>query len=380
MSRPLSEQRAEFVVDDAVAYFNTAGLSPMLRTVREAAERALDRRSMPWTITAQEWFADVEELRASVARLMGVAADDVALVPSSSYGLATVARNLSTKPGDRVLVLADEFPSNHYTWQRFTRRTGAELVVVARDPGQRWVDAILGVIDERVAIASLPNVHWTNGALIDLERVARALHDAGAVFIVDASQSLGALPLDVAALLPDAVVAVGYKWLLGPFSLGYLYLHPKFHDGEPLEENWIARVGAEDFSRLIDYQEAYQPGARRFDVGERSNFQLLPAASAAIRRLLDWTVAAVAATLRARTDEIAARVRQAGVPVAADDARGPHILGLELPAPSILRVTRALRDARVVTSLRGSSLRISPHLHNDARDVDRLLEVLRAAL
>src|SRR5947207_3095806 len=146
MSRPLSEQRAEFVVDDAVAYFNTAGLSPMLRTVREAAERALDRRSMPWTITAQEWFADVEALR---------------------------------------------------------------------------------------------------------ERVARALHDAGAVFIVDASQSLGALPLDVAALRPDAVVAVGYKWLLGPLGLGYLYLDPKFHDGEPLEENWIARVGAEDFSRLI---------------------------------------------------------------------------------------------------------------------------------
>src|SRR5947208_14235564 len=112
MSRPLSEQRAEFVVDDAVAYFNTAGLSPMLRTVREAAERALDRRSMPWTITAQEWFADVEELRASVARLISVAADDVALVPSSSYRLATVARHLSTKPGDQLLVLADEVPSN----------------------------------------------------------------------------------------------------------------------------------------------------------------------------------------------------------------------------------------------------------------------------
>jgi selenocysteine lyase/cysteine desulfurase len=190
---------------------------------------------------------------------------------------------------------------------------------------------------------------------------------------VDASQSLGAMPLDVAALRPDALVAVGYKWLLGPFSLGYLYLDPGLQDGEPLEENWILRAGSDDFSGLSDYQREYLPGARRFDVGQRTNFQLTPMALAALDQLLDWTVPRVAATLQARMDEIAARAEGLGLTAPRPDARGPHMLGLELPREAARQVAAALAEARVIAGLRGSSLRISPHLHNDQDDVDRLL-------
>src|SRR4029077_5573818 len=120
-------------------------------------------RARPWAIGAESWFGAVDELRSQAARLIGVSADGIALVPATSYGLAAVARNLKAGPGDRVLVLDGEFPSNHYTWQRFTRRTGAELLVVRRESGQTWTDAILAAVDERVVIASVPNVHWTNG-------------------------------------------------------------------------------------------------------------------------------------------------------------------------------------------------------------------------
>ncbi|MGH3113128.1 MAG: aminotransferase class V-fold PLP-dependent enzyme, partial [Gaiellaceae bacterium] len=207
----LADQRPKFEVDDEVAYFNTANLSPLLHSVRQAGEKALERRARPWTISAPDWFTDVEELRSRFAQLIGGTADEVALVPATSYGLSAAARNLTAGPGDRVLVLGEEFPSNYYTWQRFAERTGADLLAVARDPGQSWTEAILEAVDERVAIASVPNVHWTNGALVDLRRVALALREAGSAFVVDASQSLGALPLDVASLRPDALVAVGYK-------------------------------------------------------------------------------------------------------------------------------------------------------------------------
>ncbi len=129
----LADQRAKFQVDDEVAYFNTASLSPLLRSVRAAGDEALDRRAKPWTISAPDWFADVEELRARFARLIGSTADDVALVPATSYGLSVAARNITAAPGDRVLVLDQEFPSNYYTWQRFAQRTGAELLVVNRE-------------------------------------------------------------------------------------------------------------------------------------------------------------------------------------------------------------------------------------------------------
>jgi selenocysteine lyase/cysteine desulfurase len=376
----LESQRAKFEVDDEVAYFNTAILSPLLRGVRAAAQDAIDRRAKPWTISASDWFADVEELRSRFARLMGVPADTVALVPAASYGLAVLARNLTAAPGDRVLVLDHEFPSNYYTWHRFAQRTGAELLVVEQEPGQSWTEAILDAVDERVAIASVPNVHWTNGALVDLERVAPTLREAGSAFIVDASQSLGAMPLDVTALRPDAVVSVGYKWLLGPLSVGYLYLDPALHDGEPLEENWIVRAGSDDFSGLVDYRDDYLPGARRYDVGERTNFQLTPVALAAIDQLLDWKVPRVAATLRTRVDEIAARAERLGLSAPSPDVRAPHMLGLELPARTAPRAAAALADAKVFASVRGSSLRIAPHLHNSAEDVDRLLDTLASAV
>jgi selenocysteine lyase/cysteine desulfurase len=291
-----------------------------------------------------------------------------------------VARNIAAGPGDRLLVLDQEFPSNYYTWQRFARRTGAELVVAAREPGQSWTEAVLDAIDERVLLASVPNVHWTDGSLVDLPRVAGALEAAEAALVIDASQSLGAMPLDVAALRPAAVVTVGYKWLLGPFGLGYLYLDRRFHEGEPLEENWILRAGSEDFGSLVDYRDQYLPGARRFDVGQRTGFHLVPMALAALEQLLDWGVEEVAATLQARTDELAAAAGRLGVQAAPAGQRGPHMLGLGLPREAAARAEPALAERRVVVGVRGASLRISPHLHNDQGDVDRLLDALAAAL
>ena len=376
----LTSERSKFVIDDHVAYFNTAALSPVLSSVRAAAHAAVDRRSQPWTIGGTAWFDDVEDLRSLAARLLGVAATHVAFVPATSYGLAAVARNLSVKAGDRVLVLDGEFPSNYYTWHRLARRTGAELVVVRPEAGQMWADAIIDAVDERVAIASLPNVHWTNGRLIDLNRVAPVLRAAGSAFIIDASQSFGAMPLDVATLKPDAIVSVGYKWLLGPYSLGYLYLDERLHDGEPLEENWIMRTGSEDFSSLIDYWDEYRPGAQRFDVGERSNFQLVPMATAAIQQLREWTVPRIAEALQLRTNSIAEQATALGLSASPPEARGPHMLGVELPRKAARQVAAALDASRVVVSARGSSLRIAPHLHTTEQDIDRLMSVIASAL
>jgi selenocysteine lyase/cysteine desulfurase len=376
---PLPGQRPRFELDDAVAYFNTANLSPLLGSVRAAGERALAQRARPWEIGAADWFEDTELLRASVAGLIGATADDVALVPATSYGLAVAARNLTAQPGERVLVLDKEYPSNYYTWKRFCARTGAELVVVERRAGETWTDAVIDTVDERVAVAAIPNVHWTNGALVDLARIAPVLRDAGAHLVIDASQSLGALPLDVATLRPVALVAAGYKWLLGPLSVGYLYLDSSLHDGEPLEENWILRAGSEDFSGLVDYTDTYLPGARRFDVGQRTNFQLNPMALAAIRQLLEWTVPRVAASLQLRTDEIAVGAERLGLVLPPPDARAPHMLGLELPREAAGRFASTLADAGVIASVRSSSLRIAPHLHNSSDDVSRLLDALGEA-
>lgn len=377
---PLGSQRSLFEIPDDVAYFNTANMSPLLRGVREAGERGLQRRASPWSISSSNWFDDAERLRALFATLIGASADGVALVPATSYGLAIASRNLAAAQDDQVVVLADEFPSNFYTWQRFTRRTGAELVVVGRQKDQTWTEAVLPVIGERTRIVAVPNVHWTNGALLDLDAVAARARDAGAALCIDASQSLGVMHLDLARLRPDFVVAVGYKWMLGPFSVGYMYVAEQLRDGEPLEESWINRAGSDDFAAVADYTDEYLPGARRFDVGQRGNFGLLPMSIAAIEQVVDWGVENIAGALREMTDQIGARVAALGLTVAAPERRGPHMLGVDLPREAARRVAGSLRERGVVASVRGTSLRIAPHLHVVPRDVDRLAEGLAAAL
>jgi selenocysteine lyase/cysteine desulfurase len=378
MRFPVGSQRGLFDVPDDVVYFNTANMSPLLRSVRHAGDEALARRASPWRVTAADWFTDVERLRAAFASVLGADGDGVAMVPASSYGLAVAARNLAAAAGEQVLVLADEYPSNYYTWRRFCERTGAELVVVEREAGQSWTDAILSSIGEQTCVVAVPNVHWTNGSRIDLAAVGSVARDAHAALVVDASQSLGAMPLDVTQLRPDFVVSVGYKWLLGPLGIGCLYAAEQHRDGEPLEENWINRAGSEDFAALVDYTDDYRPGARRFDVGQRTNFGLVPMAVAAARQLLDWTIAGVAAGLEAVTDEIATRAAQLGFDLPPKDQRCPHMLGIEVPRDAAETLGRRLGERGIVASVRGSSLRIAPHLHNTPGDVDLLIESLAA--
>jgi selenocysteine lyase/cysteine desulfurase len=372
----LTRQRSLFEVPDEVAYFNTASLAPPLRSVRAAGEAALARSAEPWKIASRDWFTEVERLRELFARVIGSDADSVALVPASSYGMAVAAANLDAGPDRRVLVLDEEYPSGIYTWRAFARRTGAELRTVRREQGQDWTDAILAALDERAAVVSLPQVHWTNGALIDLPVLADSVHELGAALVIDASQSAGAMPIDVSELRPDFLVCVGYKWLLGPYSLGYLYVDPRHHQGQPLEHNWIARKGAERFDRLVDYTDELQPGARRFDVGERTNFVLTPPAIAALDQVLEWEVAQIAATLAAITAGIEDGARERGLPALAAAQRGPHMIGIELADSDPERVVKGLADRGVHAGLRSSWLRIAPHLHTRPVDVDRLFSAL----
>jgi selenocysteine lyase/cysteine desulfurase len=375
----LGANRAAFDVPRDVAYFNMSNLSLQLHAVRRAGEAALRARARPWRIGAEDWFTHVELARSLFAELIGADSDGVALVAATSYGFAVAANNLELRAGERVLVLAEEYPSGIYTWRRAVRRTGAQLLTVSRDPGRSWTDAILEQLDERVGIVSVPNVHWTDGALVDLDRVAARAHEVGARLVIDASQSAGAMPLDVRALRADFVITVGYKWLLGPFGLGYLYVAEEYRRGQPLEENWISRAGSQDFARLVDYRDEYQPGSRRFDVGQRTHFELMPMAVAALRQLTTWQVDNIAGALRQVTSQLAVGAADLGLTPLPTDERGPHMLGIALPPEVRTPVLTRLADKNCFAAIRGGSLRISPHLHTDQTDIDALLAALAQA-
>jgi selenocysteine lyase/cysteine desulfurase len=377
---PLPCQRDLFDIPAEVAYLNCAYLAPQLRSVSDAGREAVGRKEAPWSISAPDFFDGTEALRTRVARLTGGDADGVALIPSVSYGAGIAAANLKLGAGQEVLVLEDEFPSNRYPWEPAAAAAGARIVTVPRPADHDWTAALLERIGEATGVVAVPNCHWTDGGLVDLVRVGEAARASGAALVVDVSQSLGARPVDVAAVQPDVLISVGYKWLLGPYALGYCWIAPQHRGGLPLEQTWLGRAGSEDFTRLVGYTDQYRPGARRFDVGEASNFVLVPMALAALDQVLAWGVEAIAATIAPLAGRIAADAEALGVAVAPAHLRAGHMLGLRLPAGAGPAVAEALAAERVHVSLRGDSLRISPNVYNTAEDLDRLRDVLAAHL
>ncbi|MEM8740330.1 MAG: aminotransferase class V-fold PLP-dependent enzyme [Pseudomonadota bacterium] len=371
----IPSQRHLFDIPREVAYLNCAYMSPLMHEVLEAGSEGLRRKSRPWTISSPDFFAGPEEARALFAQIVGSRADGVAVVPSASYALSLAAANCPIGPGDRVLLAADQFPSNRHIWVGAAATAGAEIVVV---DGPDLTEAFLAELDGRAAVLACAHCRWTDGALVDLERLGAACREVDAALVLDLTQSAGALPVDLRAVDPDFAVAATYKWLLGPYSLGFVHVAERHRAGRPLEEGWMNRQGAEDFTRLIAYAEGYRPGARRFDMGEVANFSALPAANAAMRRILDWGVAEIAATLTARTAQIAQQAAELGFQDAAAGPRAGHFLGLTRADGLPDGLPERLAQAQIHVSQRGQSLRITPHLWNDEADVDRLLTVLAA--
>jgi len=185
----------------------------------------------------------------------------------------------------------------------------------------------------------------------------------------------------VQRIQPDFLCSVGYKWLLGPYSLGYLYAAPKWHErGVAIEHSWMTRAGAEDFTSLVDYVDELRPGARRFDMGEFSQFTLLPMSVAGLTQLLEWGVPNIAAGIGAITSRIAEGAATLGCGVPAVSDRVAHIVGVKLPRGLPRGLTERLAEARVYVSVRGDSIRVAPHLYNVPADADRFIEVLRSTL
>ena len=386
MSAPLTCQRHHFSLPDDFHYLNCAYMGPLPRVAERAGIEGLKAKRFPQAIAPEDFFRPADELRARFARLVNAAEPNhVATVPSVSYAVSTIARNTRVGRGRNVVIAHEQFPGNVYPWRRLVDDGGGELRVVepagggAR--GEGWTERILDRIDGGTAAVAMGTVHWTDGTRFDVRAVRERTRDFGAALILDGTQTVGAVPVDVGELGPDALVVAAYKWLLGPYSLSLAWFGERYLDGVPLEETWIGRRGSENFAGLVDYADEYQPGALRFDVGQRSNFALIPALSASLDLVLEWRperVSEYCATLMA---DALGRLRELGLRVEDDRWRSPHLFGLGLPAGvDAERLKRSLDRHRVGVSFRGRSVRVSPYVYNTAGDAEALVAAFAEAL
>jgi selenocysteine lyase/cysteine desulfurase len=374
--------RTYFQLPDDLHYLNCAYMSPLLRSVEDAGITGIRSKQNPTQITPADFFQLSGQVKLEFGKLINAPAESIALIPSASYGLATAVQNLPLNKKTKVILVGEEFPSAYYAVERWCRTHDRQLQIIGapeyrKGRGQEWNLQILEGIDKDTVAVVMSSIHWADGTLYDLVRIGQKCREEGALFILDGTQSVGALPFDVQEIQPDALICAAYKWLMGPYAIGLAYFGPALLNGVPLEESWMNRSNASNFSELTDYVSDYGPGASRYQVGEFSNFILLPMLEAALRQLLEWDVPSIQEYANTISQPLINFLKQKMWWVEEEAYRAGHLFGFTLP-PNLdpQEVMQSLKAAQVHVSLRGKAIRVSFHLYNTPKDVQALVNVL----
>lgn len=376
-------QKNKFLLNKKYAYLNCAYMAPLMKKVEKAGKKGVTVKRQPNLIEPDDFFKDIKRLKTLFSKLINnPEVNRIALIPSTSYGISTVVNNIEINAGDNVVICKDQFPSNVYPWKNKCDENDAELILVAppetlEHRGKKWNENIIDSISEKTKAVSLGHVHWTDGTMFDLKTLRKKCNEVGAALIVDGTQSIGALPFDIQDIKPDALIVSGYKWLLGPYSIGLAYYGSRFDKGKPIEQNYINRINSEKFSELVNYQDEYQEGAHRFEVGEKSNFILNPMLIESLKQINLWGVENIQNYCRSLVEPFIKKVLALGLKVEEDKYRGSHLFGIKIPEEHMPALQKQLKVHRVSVSVRGNYLRVSPNVYNDDRDMNKLYRALK---
>ena len=355
-------------------------MSPLMNSVVEAIDTGSRLKARPWTLKIDHFYQDVDIARSLFSELLKTTSQNVAIIPSASYGIQIAANNIKIDSGSKILVLENQFPSNVYPWRRAAKINNAEIVTITIPDQEAATKYILDQLNETVSVVAVPNILWTNGSLVDLKEISKKCREMNAELVLDLTQSAGAFYIDLTEIDPAFAITANYKWMLGPYTTGFLYVSSRHLEGTPLEEGWIQRKDSKDFANLVNYKDSYETGAIRYDMGQRSNFALIPGVVAALKQIKQWGIKNIESTLYHQSISVSEKLTKLGLIVSKPENRGPHFIGAKLPKGAPENILDSLSIEKIYLSERGGSLRITPHLWNNNNDFDRLESVLSKLL
>jgi selenocysteine lyase/cysteine desulfurase len=380
-------------------YVNCAARSPLMHSARDAASTTLASKLKPWSMQS----APTELASSLFARLINANADDIAITPSTSYAITVASRNVPVEAGQKILVLEDQMSSNVLPWKVVAAARGAKVRIIPRpNLDSSWTSAITRELDETTAVVAVGNVHWCDGSMIDLEEVGRHCRKHGAALVVDATQSAGALPLDIARIQPDFLACSVHKWLFGLYGTSFLYSAPKYHANsneywthkeqglnESHERNRVQSDGVTSVEELWDAGGFSTAGelptdliatGRKFESGGRPDVITTAALVVGLEKVLEWGVQRISEKLAPMTAAVAECGHRLGFGVPADHSK--HIVGLHCPQGmgQCIRLVARLKERGVHVSARCGAIRVSPHLYNSTDDIRYLCDELSKAV
>ena len=368
-----------------VTYLNCAYQGPLPRLAVAAAQEALELKTRPHRISEEDYFDVPDAFRRAVGELVGCDPADVAVTDSTTHGMMLLVNGLDWRPGDEVVVPAGEFPANRFPWRLLERR-GVRVREIEVPPGAAGLERVAAAIGGRTRVVSLAWVRYQTGERRDVRAIGELCRDRGVLFAIDGSQGIGGLAFDLRETPCDLLACSAYKWMLGPYGLGFAYVSPRIGEGLKLANvNWFAVRGARDFNRLSECELELEPGARRFDVNETASFVNLAAGTASARYLAEIGAGRAEEHVGALLERLVGGLPGAFRPLA-DPGSGSasNILCLAGAGGGesdelVAAAHRHLVELGVSVSRREGTLRVSPFVYNTEGDVDRLLAGLEWA-
>ncbi len=381
----LDKQKHLFRLEEDIHYFNHASKAPLLQSAEQAVLDALEHNRNPYDFSPPHYFKKTNSVRKMYGQLINCRPSQIALIPSVSYGMATALKNIPYKKGQHAVIFHQEFPSDYFSAKRWCDSHQAALRTIHFNPdvapfGADWNEQVLSQINEDTAFVIACNVHWMNGVKFDLKAIGARCKATDTRLLVDGTQSVGALKMDVQDYHIDALICGSYKWLFGPYGLGLAYFSEYFNEGVPLEEAWMNRTNTDNFSTLCDYEPNYKAGAQRYNVGETSNFLQMPYLEKGLEQVLEWTPERIQDYTGDLLSILLDFLDEKGIVYESATHRANHLFGMRLPSVDVDQLRLALAEHKIYLSVRGDALRIALHLYNTEEDIKQLIKVLRQFL
>jgi cysteine desulfurase/selenocysteine lyase len=379
-----TDWRQEWFEFEDATYLNLAGESPMPKVSLRAVQAAIADKKHPHHRPDSVFYEIPNRIRANIAHLIGGKPEEVAVTTGASAGVIAVAHALDWKPGDEVITAAREFPLQYTTWRPMEQRVGLTVKVV--EPRDRFLtaDDLITALTPKTKLMSVSMVRFDDGVMLDGKKLAEACHEHGALLLLDVSQSCGAIPLNVRELGADFLVCAGYKWLLGPYGAGFFWMkHELLAQIRPAPFNWMALPGSNNFAKLNFADPKPEHSAKRWDAPEWAshfNFNLV-GVDASLEFVLRMGPATVQQHNRRLIEFMFERLpKDRCIPASPLDAahRGPYGCFKARTPEKTVELYQKLRAEHVIVSLREGNIRVSPHLYNTERDIDRLISVVTA--
>mgnify|MGYP001189528777 FL=1 len=375
-------QKDLFSLDTQVTYLNCAYKAPLLKKAEKEAIKALEIERNPFKLKSNNFFEISDEIRKEFSKIIGCQSNEIAILPSTSYGFANVFKNIKLNRTN-ALTVENEFPSGYFAIKKWCDETNSELRVIKRDNSnaEDWNHKIINAINYDTNLVMISSIHWMSGTKFDLKEIGQKCIEVGAYFIVDGTQSVGASLLNVKELHIDALICAGYKWLFGPYSMALGYFSKKFKDGVPIEESWMNRTNAVDFSNLTNYDIKYKSMSSRYNVGQTTNFILSPIMLAGLKQINSWGISNIVDYCDQLAQNMIKKLKPLNISFENKKYFKPHLFSLGIPKEiNPVNLKKRLDNEKIYVSLRGNNVRVSLNVFNNDDDIEKLIYVVKKEL